>query len=98
MVSYAFKSFNSMSIKQGSVVDPTSATNMPTAHQQLLPEANLILCVCLNVYALHACSTQRGQERVEDSLELKLQVFESHHEDAGNEIQVLCKEVSAFNH
>lgn len=81
-------------IPLSSVIDSKWAMKVPTAYLQLLSEINLSLlkkdlflfyvCVCINVCAPQACSTQRDQKRVEDSLELEVIGGCEPHEDAGN--------------
>jgi hypothetical protein len=43
------------------------------------------------MYTAYAPDTQRDQKRESDCLELELQMVVSHHVDAGNQTQVLCK-------
>lgn len=42
------------------------------------------LCVWIFCLHMHAWSLQRPEERISESLELELQVVESHHVDSGN--------------
>lgn len=42
-------------------------------------------CVCMNVCASQACSAIRGQNRTADSVEVEIQVIESHSVSSGTD-------------
>lgn len=50
----------------------------------------------MHVYAVYVGSAYGGQKRVWNPLELELQIVVSHHLNAGNQIQVLCKTSKCF--